>query len=113
MYLHILIVLLQEKSRTAYKAYTPPFILASYRNNKTGRTDSGIGSDNLSGGGDSLSNLGGPNGTGSPSVTDQQCSVLYASYCISEDQRWILATATDEQGILLETATINIYVPNK
>jgi len=105
--------LLQEKSRTAYKAYTPPFILASYRNNKTGRTDSGIAGDNISGGGDSLSNLGGPNGTGSPSGTDQQCSVLYASYCISEDQRWILATATDEQGILLETATINIYVPNK
>ncbi|XP_022178746.1 mediator of RNA polymerase II transcription subunit 13-like isoform X4 [Myzus persicae] len=101
-----------EKSRTAYKAYTPPFILASYRNNKTGRTDSGIAGDNMSGGGDSLSNLGGPNGTGSPSGTDQQCSVLYASYCISEDQRWILATATDEQGILLETATINIYVPN-
>jgi mediator of RNA polymerase II transcription subunit 13 len=50
---------------------------------------------------------------GSPSGTDQQCSVLYASYCISEDQKWILATATDEQGILLETATINIFVPSK
>lgn len=103
--------LLQEKSRTAYKAYTPPFILAGYRNNKT-RTDNSIAGDSSSGG-DSLSILGGPNGTGSPSGTDQQCSVLYASYCISEDQRWILATATDEQGILLETATINIYVPNK
>jgi len=105
--------LLQEKSRTAYKAYTPPFILAGYRNNKTGRPDSGIAGDSSSGGVDSLSNIGGLNGTGSPSGTDQQCSVLYASYCISEDQRWILATATDEQGILLETATINIYVPNK
>lgn len=109
----IINVLSQEKSRTAYKAYTPPFILAGYRNNKTGRTDSGITGDSSGSGGDSLSILGGPNGTGSPSGTDQQCSVLYASYCISEDQRWILATATDEQGILLETATINIYVPNK
>lgn len=97
----------------AYKAYTPPFILAGYRNNKTGRTDSGITGDSSTSGGDSLSILGGLNGTGSPSSTDQQCSVLYASYCISEDQKWILATATDEQGILLETATINIYVPNK
>lgn len=104
--------MLQDKSRTAYKAYTPPFILAGYRNNKTGRPDSGIAGDSSSAG-DSLSNIGGLNGTGSPSGTDQQCSVLYASYCISEDQRWILATATDEQGILLETATINIYVPNK
>ncbi|XP_050433794.1 mediator of RNA polymerase II transcription subunit 13 isoform X2 [Adelges cooleyi] len=101
-----------EKNRTAYKAYTPPFILAGYRNNKTGRADSSIAGDN-SAGGDSLSILGGPNGNGTPSGTDQQCSVLYASYCISEDQRWILATATDEQGILLETATINIYVPNR
>jgi mediator of RNA polymerase II transcription subunit 13 len=43
----------------------------------------------------------------------EQCSVLYVSYCLSEDQRWLLAVATDERGEIFETATINIDIPNR
>lgn len=43
----------------------------------------------------------------------EQCSVLYVSYCLSEDQRWLLAVATDERGEIFETATINIEIPNR
>ncbi|CAG9784039.1 unnamed protein product [Diatraea saccharalis] len=38
-------------------------------------------------------------------------SVLYLAYCLSHDQRWLLAAATDARGELLDTAAINIHVP--
>ncbi|KAJ7987316.1 hypothetical protein DPEC_G00337460 [Dallia pectoralis] len=38
-------------------------------------------------------------------------NVLFVGYCLSHDQRWILATCTDQQGELLETCIINIDVP--
>ncbi|CAH4037111.1 unnamed protein product [Pieris brassicae] len=38
-------------------------------------------------------------------------AVLYVAYCLSHDQRWLLASATDARGELLDTAAINIYVP--
>ncbi|XP_046680000.1 mediator of RNA polymerase II transcription subunit 13 isoform X3 [Homalodisca vitripennis] len=80
-----------EKNRSPYKVYTPPYILAKGR----GREGGGGGGE-----GDSLS-------------SEQLCSVLYVSYCLSEDQRFLLASATDEQGHLLETATINVHIPNR
>lgn len=43
----------------------------------------------------------------------ERSNVLYFSYCLSEDQRWLLAACTDEQGELMETATINIEIPNR
>ena len=46
-------------------------------------------------------------------VIPTSSSVLYVSYCISEDQRWLLASATDDRGELLETTAISIYVPNR
>nr|XP_018902480.1 PREDICTED: mediator of RNA polymerase II transcription subunit 13 isoform X2 [Bemisia tabaci] len=90
-----------EKNKAPYKVYTPPYILTCARDKTTGG-GSGDG-DILSG---SSSNNGGP-------PADQKCSVLYVCYCLSEDQRWLLASATDEQGILLDTATINIHIPNR
>lgn len=45
--------------------------------------------------------------------TQDQESVLYLSYCLSEDQSWLLAVATDERGEIFETITINIDVPNR
>lgn len=42
-----------------------------------------------------------------------QASVLYLSYCLSEDQGWLLAVATDERGEIFETITINIDIPNR
>lgn len=44
---------------------------------------------------------------------DQQCSILYVTYCLSEDQKWILVSAVDGQGIILETTMINIHIPNR
>ncbi|CAH2073116.1 unnamed protein product, partial [Iphiclides podalirius] len=41
----------------------------------------------------------------------EQCSVLFVAYCLSHDQRWLLAAATDARGELLDTAAINIHVP--
>lgn len=39
--------------------------------------------------------------------------VLLCGYCLSEDQRWLLAVCTDNRGELLETCTINIHIPNR
>lgn len=78
-----------EKNRCFYKLYTPPYILAQ-NEKKTENTETfGITS------------------------IEQQCSVMYCSYCLSEDQSWLLAVATDDRGELLETVTINIDIPNR
>lgn len=78
-----------DKNRAPYKLYTPPYILAA-RDEKSENTES----------------------FGTQTV-EQQSSVMYCSYCLSEDQRWLLAVATDDRGELLETITINIDVPNR
>lgn len=43
----------------------------------------------------------------------QKYNVLFVGYCLSHDQRWILASCTDLYGELLETCIINIDVPNR
>jgi mediator of RNA polymerase II transcription subunit 13 len=48
-----------------------------------------------------------------PTATPSFSSVLYVAYCISEDQRWLLASVTDDRGEILDTTTISIYVPNR
>lgn len=40
-------------------------------------------------------------------------SVLFVAYCLSQDQQWLLATFTDEQGGLLDHTLINIRVPTR
>ncbi|KAJ6642585.1 Mediator of RNA polymerase II transcription subunit 13 [Pseudolycoriella hygida] len=78
-----------EKNRAAYKLYTPPYILS-------GRHEKSENAETF----------------GTASI-EQQSSVMYCSYCLSEDQRWLLAVATDDRGELLETVTINIDIPNR
>lgn len=78
-----------EKQKIPYKLYTPPYILSS-QHEKLQKTES----------------------FGQASI-EQQSSVLYCNYCLSEDQSWLLAVATDDRGELLETATINIDIPNR
>ncbi|KAK2172037.1 hypothetical protein NP493_998g00002 [Ridgeia piscesae] len=48
-------------------------------------------------------------------ISDHQdnCGVLLCGYCLSEDQRWLLAVCTDSVGSILETRTINIDIPNR
>lgn len=43
----------------------------------------------------------------------EKSTILNCTYCLSEDQRWLLATATDDLGEILETVTINIEIPNR
>ena len=45
--------------------------------------------------------------------TNERSSVLFVNYCLSEDQHWLLATCSDEQGELVKTAVINVEIPNK
>lgn len=78
----------KEKNRAPYKLYTPPYILAPHK---------------IKGDGEGFR----------LSTAEQQCSVMYLNYCLSEDQSWLLAVATDERGEFLETITINIDVPNR
>lgn len=75
-------------NRAAYRLYAPPYILS-------GREET-IESPEIFG----------------ACTVDTPSSVLYCNYCLSEDQRWLLAVATDERGELLETVTINIEVTN-
>lgn len=57
---------------------------------------------------------GGP-GSGPLSIQARpdKFSVLYVSYCLSEDQRWLIAACTDERGELVDSCTIGIDVPNR
>ncbi|XP_014240238.1 mediator of RNA polymerase II transcription subunit 13 isoform X2 [Cimex lectularius] len=84
-----------EKNRAPYKVYTPAYILAKSKDKV-------------------LPNSGSTAAAGEGAVSGpDHCSILYVSYCLSEDQRWLLASATDEQGLILETVTINIHIPNR
>lgn len=75
-------------NRAPYKLYAPPYILSGRE--ETIETSEVLGA----------------------STVDTPTSVLYCNYCLSEDQKWLLAVATDERGELLETITINIEVMN-
>ncbi|KAM9329372.1 mediator of RNA polymerase II transcription subunit 13-like [Gastrophryne carolinensis] len=43
----------------------------------------------------------------------QRYNVLFVGYCLSHDQRWLLASCTDLQGELLDTCAVNIHIPNR
>lgn len=68
--------------------YSPPFILAPIKDKQT--------------------ELGETLGEAS-----QKYNVLFVGYCLSHDQRWLLASCTDLHGELLETCIVNIALPNR
>ncbi|XP_077995263.1 mediator of RNA polymerase II transcription subunit 13-like isoform X2 [Glandiceps talaboti] len=70
-----------------FKLYSPPYILAPLKDKQTELTETF---------GDAV----------------QQCGELFVGYCLSHDQRWLLATCTDARGELMESCIINIDVPN-
>uniref|UniRef100_A0A182KDF1 Mediator of RNA polymerase II transcription subunit 13 n=1 Tax=Anopheles christyi TaxID=43041 RepID=A0A182KDF1_9DIPT len=78
-----------EKNRVPYRLYTPPYVLA--RSCEKSENTESFGKTSMK----------------------QQCSIMYCSYCLSEDQSWLLAVATDDRGEFLETVTINIDIPNR
>ncbi|XP_045445588.1 LOW QUALITY PROTEIN: mediator of RNA polymerase II transcription subunit 13 [Melitaea cinxia] len=75
-----------EKNRGPYKLFSPAWVLAPPR---------------------ALKEVAETWGT----ACGEQGSVLFLAYCLSHDQRWLLAAATDARGELLDTAAINIHVP--
>ncbi|CAK1545073.1 unnamed protein product [Leptosia nina] len=75
-----------EKNRAPYRLFSPAWVLAPPRALKEVAETWG--------------QAGGEHG-----------AVLYVAYCLSHDQRWLLAAATDSRGELLDTTAINIYVP--
>ena len=78
----------QERNKSTLRLYAPAYVLAPLRC-KSEAPDSF--------------------GTSGP----EECAVLYLSYCLSEDQAWLLAVATDDRGEIFETATINVDIPNR
>ena len=43
----------------------------------------------------------------------EKSMTLYCSYCLTEDQRWLVASCSNEKGDILDTTVINIEVPNR
>ncbi|KAG6796514.1 mediator of RNA polymerase II transcription subunit 13 isoform X1 [Apis mellifera caucasica] len=87
-YSNTLATIHQERNRAPYRLYSPAYVLAPLRAKSEAPESFGIA---------------GP----------EECAVLYLSYCLSEDQSWLLAVATDDRGEIFETATINIDIPNR
>ncbi|XP_060810742.1 mediator of RNA polymerase II transcription subunit 13 [Amyelois transitella] len=77
-----------EKNRAPYKLFTPAWVLAPPRALR----------DVAESWGQNYGSTG---------------AVLFVSYCLSHDQRWLLAAATDARGELLDTVAINIDVPHR
>ena len=72
----------------AAKLFSPPFVLAPQKDTQSQLAESW---------GERVENGG----------------VLFCGYCLSEDQRWLVAVCTDQNGELLETACINVEIPNR
>lgn len=70
------------------KLYCPPFILAPVKDKQSTLAESC---------GEKL----------------EKSTIVFCGYCLSEDQRWLLAACTDERGEMKETCIINIEIPNR
>ncbi|XP_048479651.1 mediator of RNA polymerase II transcription subunit 13 isoform X3 [Plutella xylostella] len=76
-----------EKNRLPYKLFSPLWVLAPPRATK-----------------DMADSWGQAGDAG---------AVLFLSYCLSHDQRWLLAAATDARGELRDTTAIDVHVPHR
>jgi mediator of RNA polymerase II transcription subunit 13 len=72
---------------TELKLYTPPYIISPVQETK-------------------IVAIGEP-------PSQERSNVLLCGYCLSQDQRWLLAVCTDSKGELMETCNINIEIPNR
>lgn len=43
----------------------------------------------------------------------ERCGILFCAYCLTEDQRWLLASVSNDKGDLLDNCSVNIEVPNR
>ncbi|KAH3888561.1 hypothetical protein DPMN_012599, partial [Dreissena polymorpha] len=76
------------ESTGLYKLYNPPFILAPLKDKQEQLAES-------------------------CSEKRENSTILLCVYCLSEDQRWLLASCTDDRGETIETCTVNIDIPNR
>jgi mediator of RNA polymerase II transcription subunit 13 len=77
---------IEQKPELVKHLYTPPFVLAlpSQKNKKT-----------------------------SDAEEAQRSTVLFVTYCLSDDQRHLLASLADDRGEMVRTTVINIHIPNR
>lgn len=43
----------------------------------------------------------------------EKTQTMFCAYCLSEDQKWLIASCTNDKGDILQTKIINIHVPNR
>lgn len=43
----------------------------------------------------------------------EKSQILYCSYCLTEDKKWLIASCTNDRGDILHTKVINITIPNR
>ena len=43
----------------------------------------------------------------------EKSQILYCCYCLTEDQKWLLVTCTNDKGDMLQSTAINIEIPNR
>jgi len=81
---------IEAKDQFMRHMYCPPYILAppSQKNKKTGDAD-GFGS------------------------STERSTVLFVHYCLSDDQKHLLASLADDRGEMVRTTVINIHIPNR
>merc|ERR1719357_1509875 len=77
---------IEQKPELVKHLYTPPFVLAlpSQKNKKT-----------------------------SDAEEAQRSTVLFVTYCLSDDQRHLLASLADDRGEMVRTTVINVHIPNR
>ncbi|GIX70393.1 mediator of RNA polymerase II transcription subunit 13 [Caerostris extrusa] len=44
---------------------------------------------------------------------EKKCGILYCSYCLTKDRKYILACCTNDKGEFTDTTIINIEIPNR
>ena len=77
---------IEQKPELVKHLYTPPFVLAlpSQKNKKT-----------------------------SDAEEAQRSTVLFVTYCLSDDQKHLLASLADDRGEMVRTTVINVHIPNR
>lgn len=43
----------------------------------------------------------------------EKSQILFCCYCLSEDQKWLLASCTNDKGDILQSKIINVEIPNR
>ncbi|XP_059483783.1 mediator of RNA polymerase II transcription subunit 13-like isoform X2 [Neocloeon triangulifer] len=74
-----------EKNRAPYRLFTPPYVLGQTKDKSESNSDR----------------------------QQEKTSVMYCNYCLSEDQRFLMAACTDDKGAIFETVCINIEIPHR